>query len=120
VSDAVFDELIHAPVRLQICALLSPVRSLAFAELRERLVISDSVLSKQLSSLAAADYVVVSRVRQDGRSRRQVALTDVGSTALRGHLAALREIVDAAESRSGKARTARPSPIRPAPARPTS
>lgn len=50
-----FDELIHAPLRLQICAMLSPVRSLQFSDIRDSLQISDSVLSKQLSSLAAAE-----------------------------------------------------------------
>jgi DNA-binding MarR family transcriptional regulator len=97
VSKAAFDELIHAPLRLKICAMLSPVRSLAFSDLRDGLEISDSVLSKHLSALAAAGYVEVSRVRWDSRSRRQVTLTKPGRTALRGHLAALQAIAAAAE-----------------------
>jgi DNA-binding MarR family transcriptional regulator len=97
VSDAAFDELIHAPLRLQICAMLSPVRSLPFADIRDSLGISDSALSKHLSALAGAGYVEVSRVRADSRSRRQVTLTKPGRTALRGHLAALRAIAAAAE-----------------------
>jgi DNA-binding MarR family transcriptional regulator len=98
VSEAAFDELIHAPLRLQICAMLSPVRWLAFSDLRDSLEISDSVLSKHLSALAGAGYVEVSRVRADSRSRRQVTLTKPGRTALRGHLAALQAIAVAAES----------------------
>ena len=97
VSKAVFDELIHAPLRLQICAMLAPVQSLAFADIRDSLEISDSVLSKHLSALADAGYVVVSRVRADSRSRRQVALTKLGRTALRGHLTALQAIASLAE-----------------------
>jgi DNA-binding MarR family transcriptional regulator len=97
VSEAVFDELIHAPLRLQICAMLSPVRWLPFSDIRDSLEISDSVLSKHLSALAEAGYVEVSRVRADSRSRRQVTLTKPGRTALRGHLAALQAIVAAAE-----------------------
>ncbi|MGH2895324.1 MAG: transcriptional regulator [Solirubrobacteraceae bacterium] len=96
-SQAAFDELIHAPLRLQICAMLSPVRSLPFSDIRDSLEISDSVLSKHLSALAEAGYVEVSRVRADSRSRRQVTLTKPGRTALHGHLAALRAIADAAE-----------------------
>ena len=92
VSEAVFDELIHAPLRLQICAMLSPVRSLPFSDIRDSLEVSDSVLSKHLSALAGAGYVEVSRVRADSRSRRQVILTNPGRTALRGHLAALQAI----------------------------
>ena len=96
-SEAAFDELIHAPLRLQICAMLSPVRSLPFSDIRDSLEISDSVLSKHLSALAAAGYVEVSRVREDSRSRRQVTLTKPGRTALRGHLAALQAITATAE-----------------------
>jgi DNA-binding MarR family transcriptional regulator len=97
VSEAAFDELIHAPLRLQICAMLSPVRSLPFADIRDSLEVSDSVLSKHLSALAEAGYVEVSRVRADSRSRRRVTLTKPGRTALRGHLAALQAIAAAAE-----------------------
>jgi DNA-binding MarR family transcriptional regulator len=97
VSEAAFDELIHAPLRLHICAMLSPVRWLPFSDIRDRLEISDSVLSKHLSALAGAGYVEVSRVRADSRSRRQVTLTEPGRTALRGHLAALQAIAAAAE-----------------------
>ncbi len=95
-SEAAFDELIHAPLRLQICAMLSPVRSLPFSEIRDSLEVSDSVLSKHLSALAEAGYVEVSRVRVDSRSRRQVTLTKPGRIALRGHLAALQAIAAAA------------------------
>ncbi len=111
-SKAEFDELIHAPSRLQICAMLSPVRWLAFSDIRDSLEISDSALSKHLSALAGAGYVEVSRVRADSRSRRQVALTKPGRTALRGHLAALQAIAAAAEP----AMAEEPSPGR-APAR---
>ena len=97
VSEAAFDELIHAPLRLQICAMLSPVRWLPFSDIRDSLDISDSVLSKHLSALAGAGYVEVARVRADSRSRRQVALTKPGRAALRGHLAALEAIAAAAE-----------------------
>ncbi len=96
-SEAAFDELIHAPLRLQICALLSPVRSLPFSDIRDSLEVSDSVLSKHLSALAGAGYVEVSRVRASSRSRRQVTLNGPGRAALRGHLAALQAIVVAAE-----------------------
>ena len=97
-GEAAFDELIHAPLRLQICAMLAPVQSLPFADVRDNLEISDSVLSKHLSALVEAGYVEVSRVRANSRSRRQVALTKPGRAALRGHLAALQAIVAAAES----------------------
>jgi DNA-binding MarR family transcriptional regulator len=96
-SEAGFDELIHAPLRLRICAMLAPVRWLPFSDIRDSLKVSDSVLSKHLSALAGAGYVEVSRVRADSHSRRQVTLTKPGRTALHGHLAALQAIAAAAE-----------------------
>jgi DNA-binding MarR family transcriptional regulator len=102
VSKAAFDELIHAPLRLHICAMLAPVQSLAFSDVRDRMQISDSVLSKHLSALAEAGYVEVSRVRANSRSRRQVTLTQPGRAALHGHLAALQAIAAAAEPATAK------------------
>ncbi|MBV9423070.1 MAG: transcriptional regulator [Solirubrobacterales bacterium] len=116
-SEAGFDELIHAPLRLQICATLSPVRWLPFSDIRDSLEISDSVLSKHLSALAAAGYVEVSRVRADSRSRRQVTLTKPGRTALRGHLAALQAIAAAAEPAIAEEPSGARAPVRPQPRR---
>jgi DNA-binding MarR family transcriptional regulator len=112
VSEAAFDDLIHAPLRLQICAMLSPVRSLPFSDIRDSLAISDSVLSKHLSALAGAGYVEISRVRADSRSRRQVTLTNSGRTALRGHLAALLAIAAAAEPTRSEERSDARAPVR--------
>jgi DNA-binding MarR family transcriptional regulator len=112
VSHAAFDELIHAPLRLQICAMLAPVQSLGFADIRDSLEISDSVLSKHLSALAEAGYVVVSRVRANSRSRRQVTLTKRGRTSLRGHLAALQAIASIAEPAIAGEPSGAPSPKR--------
>lgn len=97
VSEGAFDELIHAPLRLQICAMLAPVRWLPFSEIRDSLSVSDSVLSKHLSALTQAGYVEVARVRAQSRSRRQVTLTQAGRSALRGHLAALQAIAASAQ-----------------------
>ncbi len=111
-NEAAFDELIHAPLRLQICAMLAPVQSLGFADIRDSMEISDSVLSKHLSALAEAGYVMVSRVRANSRSRRQVTLTKRGRTALRGHLAALQAIAAVAEPAMAGEPSGAPSPRR--------
>jgi DNA-binding MarR family transcriptional regulator len=112
VSDAAFDELIHAPLRLQTCAMLAPVQALPFAEIRDRLNVSDSVLSKHLSALAEAGYVEISRVRANSRSRRQVRLTNAGRTALSGHLTALQAIAAAAEPQAARETSPGRSPRR--------
>lgn len=85
--------------------MLAPVNSLPFADIRDSLEISDSVLSKHLSALADAGYVDVSRVRANARSRRQVTLTKPGRAALHGHLAALQAIVAAAQPDNARERS---------------
>ena len=90
-----FDPVIHAPLRLRLCALLSPVDEAEFSMLRDRLEVADSVVSKHVSTLADAGYVKVTKSRSGGRATTWIALTRPGRVALEGHLAALREIIDA-------------------------
>jgi len=54
---AELDPLIHAPARLQVLTTLSAVSEAEFATLRNALQVSDSVLSKHISTLADAGYV---------------------------------------------------------------
>ncbi|MFC6023555.1 winged helix-turn-helix domain-containing protein [Plantactinospora solaniradicis] len=89
-----FDELIHAPARLSLVALLAPVDAVEFGYLREQLGLSDSALSKHISALGAAGYVSVHKEnRGRGIRRTWVVLTDAGLTAFDGHVAALNQIV---------------------------
>lgn len=91
------DPVIHAPKRLQLCALLSPLEEAEFMALREALDVSESVLSKQIGYLVEAGYVSVRQGAVDGRARKWAALTSVGRRAFAGHVAALRALVDLAE-----------------------
>lgn len=88
-----FNELIHAPVRLRICALLRPVSELEFAVLRDTLSLSDPHLSKNLRLLGDAGFVLLrkesSDTASDARKRTRVSLTTDGRGAIEGHLAAL-------------------------------
>ena len=52
-SRAKFDELIHAPTRLSIVSLLAAAEWAGFKFIRDELGLSDSALSKQLTSLEA-------------------------------------------------------------------
>lgn len=88
----VFDETIHAPLRLQLCALLSPLEEAEFAVLREELGVSDSVLSKHLSQLEQAGYVALRKSAVGGRQRTWAGLTAKGRKALAGHVAELKRI----------------------------
>ncbi|GAA1168996.1 transcriptional regulator [Nesterenkonia sandarakina] len=89
-----FDELIHAPIRLRICASLAPLQWAEFAQLRDALEVADSVLSKHLKQLSEAGYVEVERFSKGGRSHVRVALTRNGRKAYIGHVAALRAMTD--------------------------
>jgi DNA-binding MarR family transcriptional regulator len=90
-----FDELIHASTRLSIVALLAAADWADFTFVRDRLGLSDSALSKQLSTLEEAGYVEIDRPVRDRRRRVRARLTAAGLEAYRGHVAALRDIVGA-------------------------
>ena len=85
-----FDELIHPSTRLSIVSLLAAADWVDFGYVRDQLGLSDSALSKQLSTLETAGYVSVDRT---DRRRVRAGLTQDGRAAFQGHVAALRAIV---------------------------
>jgi DNA-binding MarR family transcriptional regulator len=87
-----FDELIHAPNRLRICAVLAAVTEAEFATIRDTLGVADSVVSKHLKVLHEAGYVTLTKPRGSGRVRTWVSLTPTGRQAFRGHVAELQRI----------------------------
>jgi DNA-binding MarR family transcriptional regulator len=88
-----FDELIHPPTRLSIVALLAATEWADFTFVRDNLSLTDSALSKQVSTLEQAGYVTV-RKTGAGRARRtHLRLSADGRRAFRGHAAALRQII---------------------------
>jgi DNA-binding MarR family transcriptional regulator len=95
-DDGVFNETIHAPLRLRICGLLRSVDELDFAVLRDMLGVSDATLSKHLKSLSDAGFVNVKKSASDKRvdSRRitWLRLTAPGRTAFDDHIRAVRAI----------------------------
>ncbi|MBZ4320386.1 winged helix-turn-helix domain-containing protein [Streptomyces huiliensis] len=110
-TEPAFDEVIHAPNRLQICGMLAVVDAMEFAVLRESLEVSDSVLSKHVKVLQAAGYATVTKVRGGSYPRTWVALTPEGRRAFAGHVAELRRIVGpAGEDRTGPPGTPRTAP----------
>ncbi|UGQ13391.1 transcriptional regulator [Yinghuangia sp. ASG 101] len=92
-TDARFDELIHPSTRLSLVATLAAAEWAEFAFLKDRLNLSDSALSKQLTTLEEAGYVATERRLAGSRRRRYARLTDTGREAFNGHIAALREIL---------------------------
>lgn len=88
-----FDEIIHAPQRLRICAMLSAAHKVEFSLLQDRLGMSKSALSKHLSHLAEAGYVRQDRAVRDSRSRLWLSLTRTGAGAYAAHVRALKQII---------------------------
>lgn len=88
----VFDPVIHAPGRLQICAILSSIDDAEFALIRDRIGVSDSVLSKHLKQLEEAGYVTPTKAPLDGRQRTWLSLTPAGRKAFAAHVAELQRL----------------------------
>ena len=88
-----FNEVIHAPQRLRICAMLSGAQNVEFRLLQEQLGLSKSALSKHLTILVDAGYVSQGRALQNSRNRLWLSLTAEGAHAYSAHVQALQEIV---------------------------
>ncbi|MHA6621250.1 winged helix-turn-helix domain-containing protein [Pseudonocardia sp. DLS-67] len=91
-----FDELIHAPTRLSIVSLLAATAWAEFGFVRDSIQLSDSALSKQISTLEQAGYVTVNKTGAGRRSRTYVRLSPRGREAFEGHVAALQKLVNVA------------------------
>jgi len=94
VSTAKFDELIHPPTRLAIISLLAASEWADFKFIRDEVKLSDSALSKQLTTLETAGYVEIRKGFVGKRPRTSAKLTALGRTAFVAHVAALQEIVE--------------------------
>ncbi len=88
------DEVIHAPNRLQICAMLAPLKEAEFRAVRDAIGLSDSVLSKHIKRLEAVGYVTQRKSTVDGRQKTWVRLTGKGRTAFKGHVNHLKDLLD--------------------------
>ncbi len=96
-TEALLDTVIHAPNRLRICALLTPLQEAEFQVLRDELGVSDSVLSKHLKQLEEAGYVAFRKGVVNGRQRMWAGLTEPGRAAFSGHVKALNQLASVDE-----------------------
>jgi DNA-binding MarR family transcriptional regulator len=85
----VIDAVIHAPGRLQICAILADVDQAEFATVRDAIAVSDSVMSKHVKQLEDAGYVAISKAARGGRQRTWLKLTADGRRAFKAYVAEL-------------------------------
>ena len=89
------DDLVHQPVRFSLLAGLARADELEFRFLRDALQVSDSVLSRQASTLEQAGYIAIRKGHVGKWPRTWFKLTPEGRAAFDAHLATLREIIEA-------------------------
>lgn len=92
-TTARFDELIHAPTRLAIVSVLAAAQWADFKYIRDELGLSDSALSKQLSTLESAGYVEIRKGYAGKWPRTSASLSPAGRQAFEQHVAALQQII---------------------------
>ena len=107
-STARFDELIHAPTRLAIVSLLAAAQWADFKYIRDELALSDSALSKQLSTLESAGYVEIRKSFVGKRPRTSASLSTAGRQAFEQHVAALQRIIARSQQNGDAGRPPRP------------
>ncbi len=90
------DDVIHAPVRFSVVAALAATTEAEFNWVRDAVGVTDSALSKQVSTLEQAGYVQVRKGYVGKRPRTWLRLSPLGRAAYDQHLQALHEIADGA------------------------
>lgn len=98
------DRLLSDPTRLAIMSVLCAAEWCDFAFLRDAVSLSDSALSKQLTTLKQDGQVEQRRTYLGRVPKTTVRATDQGRHRFLGHVEALRTIVE---------RTRRPQPDQP-------
>ena len=93
-------DVIHAPVRLSIVAALARVDKADFRFLRDAIEVSDSLLSKHLTTLETAGYIEIVKAGAGRKPRTWVSLTPAGHAAFTAYRDALRRIVDSSDQSS--------------------
>ncbi|HEY7076394.1 MAG TPA: transcriptional regulator [Solirubrobacteraceae bacterium] len=101
------DATIHQPVRLGILTVARETKRVDFVTLREMLGVTDGNLSRHLATLEEAGYVTIEKEFENRKPRTWIAITRAGRKALSAEIAALRDIVAAADG--GPAPAARPA-----------
>lgn len=91
------EQLLLDPTRLTIVSLVSATTWCEFAFVRDHARLSDSALSKQLTTLGNAKLVEIRKGYVGKRPRTWVRATATGRERLRAHLAALQQIADRAQ-----------------------
>ncbi|MYW93264.1 transcriptional regulator [Amycolatopsis rubida] len=88
------DRLLSDPTRLAIMSVLSAVDWCDFAFLRDAVSLSDSALSKQLTTLRTNGHIEQQRKYLGRVPKTSIRATEDGRRRFLGHVEALRDIVE--------------------------
>ncbi len=88
-----WDATLQPPARLALMTMLTTVSRAEFVTVRDRLQVSDSVLSKHVSALSGVGYVKSHKGTHAGRRTTWLSLTSKGREALSSHVSALRALI---------------------------
>jgi DNA-binding MarR family transcriptional regulator len=108
-SLADLDPVIHPPKRLAAMAILHNSSAADFAFLRNHLGVSDSDLSKQMSTLEKAGYVKVTKTSRGRGGATWYRITLQGAKAFRRHMDALNALAAQAVEQAAEAERAQPT-----------
>lgn len=89
--------VIHAPKRLAAMAVLNAVDEAEFSYLKSRLDIADSDLSKQMTALVNAGFVLVRKVGAGRSGKTWFAMSADGQQAFDNYRRSLQQIVAQAD-----------------------
>ena len=92
------DDTIHQRVRLGILAILTEAKRADFSYLRRTLELTDGNLSRHLQVLEEAGLVRIDKTFEGKRPRTWVSATAKGRQAFAEEVAALRALIERAES----------------------
>lgn len=96
------DPAIHQPARLGIVTAVCETKRIDFVSLRQLLDLTDGNLSRHLVTLENAGYIKIEKTFEGRKPRTWISATRAGRNALKQEIAALREIVDAADPAEGR------------------
>lgn len=86
------NELLLNPIRFSLVASLDKAEKLSFAEIRDAIEVSDSVMSKQVSVLEQAGILSVQKSFTGKYPKTMISLSKEGRVTWREHLATLKII----------------------------
>jgi DNA-binding MarR family transcriptional regulator len=88
------DDVVHQRVRLGILAVLNEAPKSDFAYLRSTLSLTDGNLSRHLTVLEDAGYVVIEKEFVGKKPRTYVTATKAGKVAFNNEVASLQKLLD--------------------------